>query len=177
MVFQPYDTWERQRKAWLFLGGSESITTGVDDQKQIYKSHNSRSVFTNVFLPPLWIWKGRDKEKFYPPFLTLHYRQRAGRLLVLLFDSSVMSDSVWLFMACSMPGFPVLHQLPEFAQTRVQWVGDAIQPSHRLSSPPPIFLSIRVFTKESALMHQVAKVLELRLQHQSFQWIFRVDFL
>ena len=42
---------------------------------------------------------------------------------------------VWLFdlMDCSMPGFPVLHHLPEFAQTHVHWVGDAIQLSHPLS--------------------------------------------
>jgi len=43
-------------------------------------------------------------------------------------------------MDCSTPGFPVLHHLPEFAQTQVHWIGDAIQPSHPLSSPsPPIF--------------------------------------
>ena len=41
---------------------------------------------------------------------------------------------------CSTPGFPVLHHLPEFAQTQVHWVSDAIQPSHLLSSPsPPAF--------------------------------------
>ena len=38
-------------------------------------------------------------------------------------------------MDCSMPGFPVLHYLPEFAQTQIRWVGDAIQPSHPLVSP------------------------------------------
>ena len=43
-------------------------------------------------------------------------------------------------MDCSMPGFPVHHQLPENAQTHVHWVGDTIQPSHPLSSPsPPAF--------------------------------------
>ena len=43
-------------------------------------------------------------------------------------------------MDCSAPGFPVHHQLPEFTQTHVHWVGDAIQPSHPLSSPsPPAF--------------------------------------
>ena len=40
-------------------------------------------------------------------------------------------------MDCNMPGFPVLHSLLEFAQTHVHWVGDAIQPSHPLSSPSP----------------------------------------
>ena len=53
-----------------------------------------------------------------------------------------------------MPGLPVHHQLPEFTQTHVHWVSDAIQPSHPLSSlllPPSIFPSIRVFSNESAL--------------------------
>ena len=40
-------------------------------------------------------------------------------------------------MACSIPGFPVLHYLPEFTQTHVHWISDAIQPSHSLSSPSP----------------------------------------
>ena len=55
-------------------------------------------------------------------------------------------------MDCSTPGFPVHHQLPELTQTHVHWVGDAIQPSHPLSSPsPPAFnlSSIRVFSSES----------------------------
>ena len=80
---------------------------------------------------------------------------------------------------CSTPGFPILHHLPEFAQTQVHWVSDAIQPSHPLSSRSPAFnLSQHQgpFQWVSSL-HQVAKGLELRLQHQSFQWIFRVDFL
>ena len=42
-------------------------------------------------------------------------------------------------MEYSMPGFPVIHYLPEFAQTRVYWVGDAIQPFHLLSFPSPVF--------------------------------------
>ena len=57
-------------------------------------------------------------------------------------------------MDCSTPGFPVHHQLLEFAQTRVHWVSDAIQPSHPLSSPSPlpsVFQRIRVFSNESAL--------------------------
>ena len=87
-----------------------------------------------------------------------------------------LSDS----MDCSTPGFPVHRQLPEFAQTHVHWVGDAIQPSHPLSSPSPPAFSLSqhqgLFQGVSSL-HQVAKVLEFQLQHQSFQWIFRTDFL
>ena len=57
-------------------------------------------------------------------------------------------------MDCSMPSFPVHHQLPELTQTHVHQVSDAIQPSHPLSSPFPlssIFPSIRVFSNESVL--------------------------
>ena len=57
-------------------------------------------------------------------------------------------------MDCSTPCFSVLHHLPEFVQTHVHWVGDAIQPSHPLLTPSPlsiIFPSIRVFSNESVL--------------------------
>ena len=80
---------------------------------------------------------------------------------------------------CSISGFPVHHHLLELAQTHVHEVSDAIQPSHPLSSlSPPAFNLPQhqgLFQWVSSLP-QVAKVLELRLQHQSFQWIFRTDF-
>ena len=79
-------------------------------------------------------------------------------------------------MDCSMPGFPVLHYLLEFAQTHVDWLSDAIQPSHFLS--PPCLLTLNISQHQGLLQwvsssHQVAKVLEFKLQHQCFQWIFR----
>ena len=81
---------------------------------------------------------------------------------------------------CSTPGFPVYHQCLELAQTHIHWVSDTIQPPHPLSSPcPPAFnLSQHqgLFQWVSS-SHQVAKVLEFHLQNQSFQWIFRTDFL
>ena len=83
-------------------------------------------------------------------------------------------------MDCSMPAFPVLHHLLEFAQTHVHWVAGAIQPPHPLSSdsPPAFNLSQNQnLFQWVGSSQQVAKVLELQLQHQSFQWIFRVDFL
>ena len=73
-------------------------------------------------------------------------------------------------MNCSMPGLPVHHQLPESSQTHVHWVGDAIQPSHPLSSPSP---SSHNLSQHQGLFnwvsssHQVAKVLEFQLQHHS----------
>ena len=83
-------------------------------------------------------------------------------------------------MDCSMPSFPVLHHLLEFAQTHIHWAGDAIQPSPPLSSPSPPAFSLsqrQVLFHWGGSSHQVAKVLEFQLQHQSFQWLFRVDFL
>ena len=79
-------------------------------------------------------------------------------------------------MDWSTPGFPVLHSLLELAQTPVFWVSDAIQWAHPLLSPSPPALN---FSQYQGLfqwvgsLHQVAKVLELQLQHQSFQWIFQ----
>ena len=84
-------------------------------------------------------------------------------------------------MDYSMPGFPVLHYFLEFAQTQVHWVSDAMQPFHPLSSPSPLAL---ILSQHQGLFqgvsssHQVVKVLELQLQHQSLQWIlisFRTD--
>ena len=88
-------------------------------------------------------------------------------------------------MGYSMPGFPVHHWLPELTESHVHWVGDAIQPSHPLSSPsfPAFSLSQHQgLFKWVSSSHQVAKVLEFQLQHQSFQWIprlisFRMDWL
>ena len=83
-------------------------------------------------------------------------------------------------MDCSKPGLPVHHQLPEFTQTHVHWVGDVIQSSQPLSSPSPPAFNIsqhQGLFKWVSSSHQVAKVLEFQFQHQSFQWIFRADFL
>ena len=78
----------------------------------------------------------------------------------------------------SMPGLPVHHQIPESTPTHAHWVSDAIQLPHPLSSPSPPALNL---SQHQGLFqwvnssHQVAKVLEFRLQHQSFQWTPRPD--
>ena len=80
----------------------------------------------------------------------------------------------------STPGLPVHHQHPEFTQTHVHPVGDATQQSHPLLSPSPPALNHSqnqsLFQLVNSL-HEVAKVLEFLLQHQSFQWIFRTGLL
>ena len=80
----------------------------------------------------------------------------------------------------STPGLPVHHQIPEFTQTHVHWVGDAIQPSHPLlppSPPAPNPSQHQGLFQWVNSLHEVAKVLEFQLQHQSFQWTLRTDLL
>ena len=122
--------------------------------------------------------KCKDKKVQRRPLLTTYYKYFTPFALLC---SSVTQPCPTLCnpMNCSTPGFPVLHHLL-FAQTHVHWIGDAIQSPHPLPSPsPPAF---NLF-QHQGLFHwvgssnQVAKILELQLQHQSFQWIFRVDFL
>ena len=108
-------------------------------------------------------------------------------------------NSVWLLNCCcsvaqlcqticdpidgSIPGFPVLHHLPEFAQTHVHWVGDVIQPSHALLSLlllPSIFPSIRVFSSELALCIRWPKYWSFSFSMNSFNECsrlisFRID--
>ena len=105
------------------------------------------------------------------------------QLLPLLFSSvAQLHLTFWDPTDCSMPGLPVHRQLPELTQTHVHWVSDAILPSnqHPLSSPSPSALNLsqhQDLFKWVSSSHQVAKLLEFQLQHQSFQWIFRTDFL
>ena len=83
-------------------------------------------------------------------------------------------------MNCSTPDLPVHHQFPEFTQTHAHWVGNAIQPSHPLSSPSP---PVPNPSQHQGLfqwvnfLSEVAKVLDFQLQHQSFQWTPRTDLL
>ena len=83
-------------------------------------------------------------------------------------------------MDYSIPGFLILPFLPEFAQIHVQWVSDAVQSSYPLLPLSPSALNLSqhwcLFQQVSS-SHQVAKILVIRLQHQSFERIFRADFL
>ena len=83
-------------------------------------------------------------------------------------------------MNLSTPCLPVHHQLPEFTQTPAHRVSDAIQPSHPLSSPSPPAPNPSqhqgLFQRVNS-PHEVAKVLEFQLQHQSFQWTPRTYLL
>ena len=100
---------------------------------------------------------------------------RCAPRLELQFSHSVMSDFATPWTAASLrwlDGLPVHHQLPEFAQTHVHRVGDAIQPSHPLLSPSPPAFNLSQYEglfQSVSSSHQVAKVLRFQLHYQSFQ--------
>ena len=103
--------------------------------------------------------------------------------LMTFFQFSSVTESCLTLcdpMKHSTPGLPVHHQLLEFTQNHVHWVCDAIQPSHPLSSPSPPALNLsqhQGLFKWVSSSHQVAKVLDFQLQHQSFQITPRTDLL
>ena len=110
----------------------------------------------------------------------LYFRSKTKNLSIQFRSVAQSCLTLWDPMNRSTPGLPVHHQLPESTQTHVHRVGDAIQPSHPLSSPSPPAPNPSqhqgLFQWVSSL-HQVAKVLEFQLQHQSFQWTPRTDLL
>ena len=129
-------------------------------------------------------WGGWGPETCHLPKVTqlicCWIRALVGVLSSCCCSVAQSSPDLWDPMDGSTPGFPVHHQLPEFTQTHVHWVSDTIQPTHSLSLPSlPAFnlLQLLGLFQWADSSHQVAKILELQLQHQSFQWIFRTDFL
>ena len=128
----------------------------------------------------------RDWTLFSCRFFTVWAAREAQNIHSVQFSSVAQScPTLCDPMNHSTPGLPVHHQPPEFTQTHVPRVSDAIQPSHPLSSPSPPapnpsqHQGLFQWVNSS---HQEAKVLEFQLQHQSFQWTpglisFRMDWL
>ena len=113
--------------------------------------------------------------------VVIWYKPKLGKSMLGTCCSVTKScPTLYDLMDCSVPGFPVLRCLLEFSQYHLHWVCDAIQPSHPLSTP---FLPAFNLSQDQGIfqvvgsLHQVAKVLEFQLQHQSFQWIFSTYFL
>ena len=118
--------------------------------------------------------------KFSPGWRNLAEIHRMSIKRVVQFSSAQSCLTLCNPMSSSTPGLPVHHQLSESTQTNVHWVGDAIQPSHPLSSPSPPTLNLSQHQgpfQWVSSSHQVAKVLEFQLQHQSYQWTSRTDLL
>ena len=152
---------------------------------------------TSKWRDELWPWLSNSKVKMFifiwvssfcsQKKTTLLEKWRTHYCILVLpcsvqFSHSVVSDSLRPHESQHTrppwPGLPVHHQLPEFIQTHVHWGRDAIQ-LLILCCPllllPLIPLSIREGWVNSS--HQVAKVLEFQLQHQSFQWTPRTNLL
>ena len=112
------------------------------------------------------------------PFrLKIHHRSLGSWLKYFVQFSSVAQLCLTFCdpMNRSTPGLPVLHQLPEFTQTCVHQLGDAIQPSHPLSSsspPAPNPSQHQGLLQWVSSSHKVAKVLEFQFQHQSYKTVF-----
>ena len=142
-------------------------------------------VFSNDFVKTFFLCSGSSLHICFSIKINIYkfHCQCFCFILLVSFDSIEFSS---IAQSCptlcnpmnrSMPGLPVHHQLLELTQAPV---GDAIQPSYPLSSPSPPTFNLSqhqgLFQWVSS-SHQVARVLEFQLQHQSFQWIFRTDFL
>ena len=152
--------------------------------QSIYQLFSGNSSFNNI---PEALVSGDMTPRVQVPTEALFLFPGLRSIKICLLSAAVQFSSVaqscpTLFdpMDCSMTGLPVNHQLPEFTQTHVHWIGDAIQPSHPLSSPfSPAFNHSQhqgLFKRVSS-SHHVVKVLKTQLHHWFFQWIFRTDFL
>ena len=136
-------------------------------------------------LPALGAWNlsywTTRKESIIPIFkysvINRVFRLHKNRQVILYSLVAQSCPTLCDPMDCSMPGFPVHHQLPELTQTHVHCVSDAIQPSHPPSSLSPPTFNIsqhRDLYQWVSSLHQVAKILEFQLQLQSFQWTPRL---
>ena len=158
-----YQNWVHKINSWKYLAIWRTVLLVFPHQKVPH------------FYSPPWI-----------PFRRCWKSAATQDLILIVVDqfSSVIQLCLTLCdpMDCSTPGLPVHHQLPEFTQTHVHWVSDAIHLSHPLSSPslPAFNLSQHQgLSNESVLCIRWPKVLDfqVQLQLQSFQWIFRTNFL
>ena len=121
---------------------------------------------------------------FQSLFWAMHWavriNDRVNNLIIQFSSVAQLCPTLWNPMNHSMPGLSAHHQIPESTQTHVHWVGDAIHPSHPLSSPSPPAPNLsqhQGLFKWVSSSHEVAKVLDFQLQHQSFQWTLRTDLL
>ena len=155
----------------------------VKDTKCCQSATQERALTNSTMLAPsFWTSSLQNFEKknsvIYKP-LSLWQFVTASWTSSVQLSISVVSNSCDP-MNLSTPGLPVHHQFPESTQTHVHRVGDAIQPSHPLSSRSPATPNPSqqqgLFQWGNSL-HEVAKVSEFQLWHQSFQWTPRTDIL
>ena len=152
--------------------------------ESLFLFHFWRIILLNVLFLAFIFFPLNTFEYIIPllAFWLVRYAEKYPDILISVQFSSVAQSGPTLCdpIDCSTPGLPVHHQLPEFTQTHAHWVGDAIQPSHPLLSPSPPAFNLsqhQALLQWASSSHQVAKVLEFQLQHQSFQWTPRTDLL
>ena len=139
----------------------------------------SSKQYDKLFIKFIWKWKGTRHVQIFLKKATCG-KTWFTRCSVQFSSVAQSCPTLCDPMNRSTPGLPVHHQLPEFTPTHVHQVGDPIQPSHPLSSPSPPapnpsqHQGLFQWVNSS---HEVAKVLEFQLQHQSFQWTPRTDLL
>ena len=126
--------WPPDVKSWLTGKGSDAGKGWGQEEKGVTEDEMVGCLHWPICSKKVRRWRGTVV------LLLSEVLTAPGRLLkvnLVLKDSSVAQSCPTLCdpMDCSTPGFPVLHYLPEFAQTHVLWVDDAIQPSHPLSLP------------------------------------------
>ena len=130
--------------------------------------NNHEFIITDIhrFICRLIVWSSEDRLFSWLASQVIGWRSVSSLWRMDCYCCSVAKLCLTLCnpMDCSRPGFPVLHYLLEFAQTHVHWVGDAIQPSHPLSSSPP---ALNLSQHQGLFqwvgpLHQVDKVLELK---------------
>ena len=160
---------------WISLQskGLSRVFSSITIQKHLLHHHNSSSV--------LWhsaFFMVQSSHPYMTPGKTIALTRWTfvGKVMYSpsCYSVAQLCPPVYNPTNCITPVFPVLHYLPEFAQTHIHWAGDAIQPSHSLSSPFPPVLNLsqhQGLFRWVTSSHQVAKVLKLQLQLQSFQWI------
>ena len=143
---------------WSFLHEIPALSSSVSLSLSRSHTHKLRYIYTYIY-----IHMQMKVQEIHCMYLLMHH----------CYCCSVTKSCLTLCdpMNCSTRSFPVLHHLPECAQTHAHWVNDAVQPSHLLSSPSPPALNLcqhqGLFQWVSSL-HQVAKVLRLQFQHHSF---------
>ena len=152
---------------WRLIRSRELLSKETFQQHEVKMSYN---------LPLDFQWNMEVQIPFH-----LHKKKNRSNILSFFWHSCSVSQlcpTLRDAMDCSMPGFPVLHHLPEFAHSHVHWVDDAIQSSHPLSPPSLSALNLSqhqgLFQRISSLL-QVAKVLEL--QHQSLEKMGEVIYI
>ena len=162
----------RVRHNWSDLAAAAAAEAGMRCM-EVGGSDSER--FDSANKPP---WKGGEETFWSFSYCSLGLSKRLFKTHIQFSSVTQLCLTLCNPVNHSKPGLPVHQQFPESTQTHVHWVDDAIQPPHPLSPPyPPAFN----LSQHQGLFqwvnssHQVAKVLELQLQYQSFQWTPRTD--